>query len=265
MGKLITIAPKEPNADSVGKGYFPLPLQRVGPSTWHKVMSADYGVNPIDGTHLVKPTFAQVAELAGDALTDRFNHGKDGKHNASFNPAIESIHRYVLTGNSIWVISNDKAYFVDNPTNELAAQFGVNVQNTLDRLVADFKKELEGKRERKGITYAENIASISVANVSQGEQSRNPKDSNYLGKNIGLIAATNKKVAESLAVGSRAYSQEPYFGLNAEANKIVTRVPVLNADGFGYWLVVLGGRYADVVNWCSFGYSGSGEATTPKK
>src|SRR3989344_215499 len=258
MAKLITIYTKS-NAVLVGNGHFPLPLQRIGPNTWRNIRSPNYGVSPIDGSQLVMPTFSEVAELAGFALADCYKHGTDGKSNFVFNPAIDVVNKYVLAGNSIWVISLDRVYFIDTPSEELVAQFGVNDQNTLDRLVAGFEEGLEGRKERKGIIYGNNIASVSIANVSQGAQSRNPRDDNYFGKNIGLIAATSKKVAESLAIGSKACSREPYFGLSADATKIITRVPGLGSGGFDRGLDVDGWRVVDVM--CSFGYSKSGEAT----
>ncbi|MBS3090050.1 hypothetical protein J4461_04220 [Candidatus Pacearchaeota archaeon] len=82
MGKLIAIVPKNPvpNAVSVKEGYFPLPLQRVGPGTWHNIMRADYGVNLIDGTRLVKPTNAKSGEIVTRvlALCDSGFHGRFG-------------------------------------------------------------------------------------------------------------------------------------------------------------------------------------------
>jgi hypothetical protein len=268
MGKSFTIAPKEHNAHLVRGGYFPLPFQRVGPNTWHKIMSADYGVNPIDGTMLSIPTFDQVMELAGDALIYKYNHREDGKSNPVFNPVIGAINDSgkVLTGNTLMVVTPTKAYFVNHPDADLSAQFGVNEQNVLDKKVAEFEKQLKERKERSGIVYAGNVAAISVANVSQGEQSRNPKDANYFGDNKGLIAlARGKKVAKGLAVGSNAYKNEPYFGLNGESGKIVTRVPVLYAGGFGGGLVVYSSRNAGGGNGCSFGYSKSGGASAPKK
>jgi len=267
MGESFTIAPKSHNAHSVRGGYFPLPPQVVGPDTWHNLMSANYGVNPIDGTRLVKPTFDQVAELAGDALTDRYVHKEDGRFNPAFNPVIDTINGAgkVLTGNSLMVVTPTRAYFINNPNQALSAQLGVNDQRVLEENVANFDNQLKGK-EQGGIAYADNLAAVSVANVSQGTQSKDPRVETFLGNNVGLIALVrSRKVAESLAVGSKAYKSEPYFSLNAENNKIVTRVPVLNADDFDNGLDVNGGRYAVYVGRCSFGYSVSGEATAPKK
>ena len=268
MGKSFTIAPKSHNAHSVRGGYFPLPPQVVGPDTWHNLMSANYGVNPIDGTRLVKPTFDQVAELAGDALTDRYVHKEDGRFNPAFNPVIDAINGAgkVLTGNSLIVVTPTRAYFINNPNQVLRAQFGVNDQGVLEENVANFDKQLKGKKQETGIAYADNIAAVSVANVSQGTQSKDPRADTFLGNNVGLIALVrNRKVAESLAVGSKAYKSEPYFSLNAENNKIVTRVPVLIACVVDNRLFVGGVGFAVGGNRCSFGYSETGEASVQKK
>jgi len=268
MGKLIVKPSKEPNAVSVRGGDFPLPLQMVGPNTWHNIISADYGVSPFDRTSLAKPTFGQVAELAGVALTDRYQHREDKAHNPLLNPVISSINdgNKVLTGDTLWIIVPDKKLYVVNyPNAELSAQFGVNDQEVLEKLVAGFNAQLIGRKERYGITNAGNISLVSVSNVSQGNQSRNPKADNYLGNNLGLRASVgSKEVARSLTIGSNSYANGPYFGLNAESGKIVTRVPVLYAGGFG-GLGVCGGRSAGCGSGCSFGYSKSGEATAPKK
>lgn len=267
MANFITIPSKSPNAISVVGGYFPLPLQRVGPNTWHKIMSADYGINSIDGTKLVRPTIDQIIELAGGALTDRYMHKEDGKFNPAFNTVIGSINDgdKVLTGNSLMVVvAGKRVYFVNNPSSELRAQFGVNDQNFLEGIVEGFRKQLKEVKEKNGIFYAGDVAAVSVANVSQGDQSRNPKDDNYLGNNLGLIAlARGRKVAKSLTVGSKAYEREPYFSLNGEDNKIVTRVPVLDSAGFDGRLY-LDGRGAYYDGRCSFWGSFSGKATRAK-
>ena len=154
------------------------------------------------------------------------------------------------------VVSPTKAYFVNNPNQELRAQFGVNDQRALEEMVSNFDKQLKRKERRTGIASAGNLAAVSVENVSQGDQSWHPMNTDYLGRNLGLIAlARSREVAESLAVGSRAYKGESFFGLSAEANKLVTRVPGLVLNYISDNLAVVGYRDAGDSEACSLGIS----------
>jgi hypothetical protein len=249
--------PGKPNLVSVRGGYFPLPLKIIGPTTWHDLRSANYGSNPVGGSKLIESTFGQVVELAGLALTDYDKHRADKRFNPAFNPVLHSINGpgKVLMGNSFWIVSPKKTYFIDNPSQEIIAQFGVNNQNVLERLISEFNKKLERRMERGGITYGDNIASVSTADVFQGHQSRDNAESHF-GRNLALIASVrSNEVAKSLEVGSQAYAHEAYFSLNGKSNEIVTRAPMLSSYGFASRLLIDGSGHDAYANGCSFGMS----------
>lgn len=254
MAKFTTILTESPNAIRVNGGYFPLPLVRRGPTAFGNIVSADYGINPINGEKLICAPFEWNAELASYAFRQR--------DNLALSSVINAINGSgkVLTGNSIFVTTPTKVYFVQFPANDLVKQFGVNDQKVLDKTVAEFKERLKGCKEKYGVVWGDGIRMISTKGVPSGDIDKN--DFKPFPGLVGIVGSM--KTAQGIArAGREDYSLSPYFSLNIDQTNLATRVPVLGSVGFVSGLYV-GGGYAGCSDRCSFGGSVSGAATRAK-